>query len=446
MSNVDIRHAGMKRTTMAGWHEQQLLFAGVIVFKLVFLCCSPWLVALLGQHYMAGNFPDQYDAIASNWISGKGYRVYEDTSLTMIRSPGFVMVLAGIFLLFGKNILAVQLIQLCMSLATACIIYHLTRSLFRSRQAATAASLIFMLYPGVLLAETRAGFECTLMLCFTACVALTYRILDDPRWRNFVGLGLLFGVSMLVRSSIGIFFPVAVAAICYWRPRGFTVGRLLLRCFVAGVVAVLVMTPWIVRNYQISGRFVPTMTVGGLVLFQGVELVKQLDGSRDSYEVLGGASARQLVIAHDMHLKTRDGFFPQFYSPEDEVKFYAELWRLGMDEYRRDPGLILRAVRHNLWAFWFLGRTQTSIYYNYAVTLPLMTLMLWGCVAAVRCNRRAILLPATLVVFILPHLFILAVARYHVTVVPLIAILAALPAVRCWQFLANQTVPRRSAA
>ncbi|MDD4914800.1 MAG: glycosyltransferase family 39 protein [Methylococcales bacterium] len=414
------------------------LFVGVIVFKFAFLAFSPWILGLLGNHYMAGNFPDHYDSIASNLIAGKGYRINDDTSLTMLRTPGFVFVLAGIFLLFGKNIFAVQIVQFFMSLATGLIVYRIADRLFGERQVSIAACLIFLLYPGVLIAETRAGFECTLMLCFSGCIALSYQILDDPRWRNFLLFGLLFGLTMLVRSSISIYFPAMVAMICYWRPKGLSVGALLLRFFVAGFVSVIVMSPWIVRNYQISGQFVPTMTVGGLVLFQGVELIKNLDSGRDSADVLGEASGKQLVIAHGMNLKTHDAFFPQFYSPADEVKFYNELWRLGVDEYKRSPELIIKAVIHNFWAFWFLGRTQTSVYLNYIVTLPLVIFLVWGSVLAVRSNRYASLLPMALIVYILPHLFFLAVARYHVSVLPLIAILAANPAIRCWQILQNR--------
>ena len=79
-----------------------LILKALIAFALI-----PALTQVLGENYKSNLFPDDYNLIADNLINGHGYRVYADTSETMLRSPGFVLVLAGIFALWGQTLLTV---------------------------------------------------------------------------------------------------------------------------------------------------------------------------------------------------------------------------------------------------------------------------------------------------------------------------------------------------
>ena len=416
----------------------KLLAFTVIVLKVVlFLVVFPWLLPKLGNSYAAGLFPDGYGSIASNLIAGNGYRMYDDTSLTMLRSPGFVLVLASLFLVCGKSLFAVQAMHLLMSLATAVIIYFLSNRLFHTRSISVVASLLFLFYPGVLIAETRGGIECTLMLSFTGCVALSYLTLDDPRWRNFVYLGILFGLTMLVKSSVAIYFPALVAVFLWWRPKGLSVNSLLMRFVVAGLLSLIIMLPWIIRNYNISGQFIPTMTVSGLALFQGAYVVKNAQSEKDNYVLLNEAAAKQITVAHEMNLKVHEDFFPQFYSPNDEIYYYNQLGRLAINDYRESPWLLLKAIEHNSWAFWFQGRTHRATILNIILTTPILILMIWGSVLAVKVTRDAWLLLTAIFSYIAPHLLILAMARYHVILMPLISILVAVSVIHCWRTAAK---------
>jgi 4-amino-4-deoxy-L-arabinose transferase-like glycosyltransferase len=412
-----------------------LVFSVVVLKAILLLAVFPWLLPKLGNNFQVGLFPDGYGAIAANLIAGNGYRMFDDTSLTMLRPPAFVLILASLFLFFGKSLFAVQVMQLLMSLATAALIYFLANRLFRTQAISIAASLIFLFHPGVLIAETRGGIECTLMLCFTGCITLSYLALDYPRWRNFIYFGLAFGLTMLVKSSVAIYFPALVALALWRRPRGLSINALLGRFAVAGLASLLIMSPWIIRNYNISGQFVPTMTVGGLALFQGVYMVKNSESGKDSYVLLKEAADEQIKIAHEMNLKVHEDFFPQFYSPNDEINYYNQLGRLAIDDYRESPWLVLKAIGHNSWAFWFQGRTQRATILNIILTAPILILILWGSVIAIKATSDAWLLLIALFAFIAPHLLIISMARYYVILVPLISVLTAVSVVHCWQLL-----------
>jgi len=195
------------------------------------------------------------------------------------------------------------------------------------------------------------------------------------------------------------------------------------------------MTPWVVRNFQISGQFVPTMTVTGFAVFQGEEVERNASNGEDSMVLLKDAAKEQVRIGHEMGLRMRErDFFPQFYRVQDEISFSNELARRGWTQYREHPVLLARAIVHNCWAFWFQGRTYKATLINIIVMLPFILVFLCGAVVAVRRERRSWLLVISIVMYVLPHLVIIAVARYSAPVVPLMCILAAcilfMPALR----------------
>jgi hypothetical protein len=123
------------------------------------------LAIALPQDYAAGRFADGYDYIAWNLVQGNGYRVSPDTSLTMLRTPGFVLLLALILAVFGKSLVAVQVVNLVLCSVTAVLTHVLARKAGLTKTAATIAALVFFLHPGMVVADSRAGVATTSMIC-----------------------------------------------------------------------------------------------------------------------------------------------------------------------------------------------------------------------------------------------------------------------------------------
>ncbi len=397
-----------------------LILKALVAFVLI-----PTLTNVLGENYHSSSFPDNYDLMADNLVNGHGYRVFADTSETMLRSPGFVLVLAGIFGLFGKSLLAVQIVQYLMSAVTAAIVYLISQRLFGVKPVSLLAVFLFLFHPISMLSDTRAGTDTTLALCLTATIWLLLRAIDSQRWWDFVLSGLALGYTMLVKATVALIFPaVFLFLVCsplMRRPFWMTFRQFSL----AAITAALVMTPWVIRNFEISGQFVPTMTDSGLAIFQGEEAIRNAGNGKDSKDLLNDAAEEQLRIGHEMGLRMRDDFFPQFYRVQDEISFYNELARRGWTQYREHPALLARAIVHNSWAFWLQGRTHKATLINIVVILPFVFIFLCGAVAAVRSERRSWILVISVVMFALPHLVIIAIARHSSTVVPLMCVLAA---------------------
>jgi hypothetical protein len=135
----------------------------------------------------------------------------------------------------------------------------------------------------------------------------------------------------------------------------------------------------------------------------------------------------QVAIANAMGLKEKGRFFPQFSRVEDEVSFYRELGRRVLDDYRQQPELILRSIVHDSWAFWVGGKTHKASIFNAILAVPLLALAGIGLRIGTKQGLRVFPLFLVIVAFMIPHLFILAMARYYIPVVPFLAVLSAIP-------------------
>jgi 4-amino-4-deoxy-L-arabinose transferase-like glycosyltransferase len=403
------------------------VFVIMLVIKaIIAFVASPMIGHFLGSNYKSNLFPDLYDHIAENLATGHGYRVFDDTSLTMLRSPGFVVVLAGIFYLFGKSILAVQVVQYFMSAGTAVFVYLIANRLVELRLLSIVAAAVFLFHPMVLVSDSRGGVDTMLMLCMAASTWLLYRAIERQRIRDFVLLGLAFGVTMLVKPSVALMLPAVGLYLMFARSVWQSSILLLIRDFmITAVVAGLVMVPWVVRNYEISGHFVPTMTVGGLAVFQGVEVVKHHNEDKEHLELLEDAAVEQSHIAHEMGLRVHEDFFPQFYSVQDELTFYNELGRRAWEDYRNHPMLLVEAIVHNSWAFWFEGRTHAATIYDLFIMVPFLVLSGIGAVMIISREPKGWILVVSIVAFTLPHLVVIAIARHCGTIIPLMAVLTS---------------------
>jgi 4-amino-4-deoxy-L-arabinose transferase-like glycosyltransferase len=406
-----------------------LLAASAIAIKwLVLFVGVPAFQALHPEEYQADLFPDRYDLIASNLIEGNGYRFFPDTAETTIRTPGFVLALAGIFLAFGKSLAAVKAFNLVLSTITAWLVYRLGLRITGSATVAVVASLLYFLYPGTILADSRGGLETLFTFSIVLFMLLLYRALESKKTTDYAAAGICFGAMMLVKSSPGLFPAALLIYLFAVRPNGGTVKLELAKFAVLVAAAFLVISPWVIRNAELTGRFMPTMSVGGKAAFEGLYVVKNQHRGKEHFELLWEAVGQQFEIAKSMGLRFSDKepFFPQFYSTGDELRFYDRLGDLVEDDFRQHPGVLLHAIGYNAVAFWVQGRTERATFFNIILSAPFLLLGIIGLGLSIR--RKYPVVPFVLFIgtFYIAHLPILGAARYYIPLVPLISIFAAI--------------------
>jgi len=203
-----------------------------------------------------------------------------DTVEAWIRAPATSWVLLTVARLQGvPPALAgcdFQLLQIGMWALVLLLVASITTQLF-DRRAAIASALVVALLPVAtsvtLMIHADTLFSLGLVVTFWALLRYARR----QRLSWLVVAGLAAGGSTLTRSLLLPLLPllsiwlIAVA----WERAGFprrfsarSLSQLLLPCALFVGLLALAITPWVWRNYQLYGGFIPSDTTGAINLFR----------------------------------------------------------------------------------------------------------------------------------------------------------------------------------
>ncbi len=308
-----------------------------------------------------GSDSEEYDVYAWNVARGLGYRglspdVSDPAHLTAYRPPTTPLFYAAIYRLFGHSYAAAHLGDCLLSALSVLLLFDATRRCF-DRRAAWLAALAFALYPlsiyynVQLLSETSGAF---LALVFLCCAL---RIPDRRGLGWSVAAGLSYGGLLLCKPG----FVLLVPLLPVW---AWTIGRrdwrVWARVAVLAAVAGAVMTPWIVRNYQVFGRLIPFSTMGGMMMLASNNRLLVEDPNLFGYCVMDNAmpeTAGPLKAVDDELLR------------DDTAKRLAREWlRANPDKWF----YMVRGKFLRLWLPWGAsgGRlTRLAVYGPYCLAL-----------------------------------------------------------------------------
>jgi 4-amino-4-deoxy-L-arabinose transferase-like glycosyltransferase len=318
------------------------------------------------RHYVPDSDADSYFSIGRAVSKGQGYVFslpFEFVHATAIRPPLYPTVLAGAFRVFGVHVGVAQGVNIL----AGCIVVVLGALIaerIRGPRAGLCAGIVLALYPPLIANDAVVLVESFAVLLVFATVLL---LVDGRTVLAGVSLGLL----MLDRSSAR-WFVVVIAGWALWRFGWQHAARLV-------VVALLVTSPWIVRN---------AVQVGGPVLVATNGFNLNAVYSNEARQASGG-----FVDAY---------FDPRFadlrMDAVDEVDLDARLRERALRDLRRHPARILQVARVNVERWFELrpGLNRTAERHdgrNLSVrewTLPLFYLVTGaGLFALVRARRAA---------------------------------------------------------
>jgi len=394
----------------------------------------PGVEKITSSHYGLG-FADDYDLIANSLATGQGYRLGPDLGETMIREPGYPLLLAGMFKLFGYGLEGARLANLLLAGAAAWLLWQLAFRVTRDRAASLVAVAIFLLHPGTLVAEARGGVEIFFMFAALAFMLLLFRAIDADRGLHYFVAGLALGALVLVRST-PLLFPLVLLPYLVWAAPRAARGRRLAQCAALLAGMGLAMSPWVARNYAVSGQLIPTGTVVGVAAQEGQYTCERISLGRGHQALQLEAAEQRNRLAAELGLRFKRDFYQYFYTPADEIAFNRALVQRSLERYREDPALLARCTAQNFFHFWFLGKNGLATALNVLLQLSLLALALAGLLRLRRQRAASTWLPIALFAayVVAVHLPLMAHARHAIPLVPFLAIfagvaLAGIPAV-----------------
>lgn len=406
-----------------------LLLLAAILKAVVLFLIIPTVGNIASESFRADPFQDGYADIAWNLINGNGYNLLPQASGTMFRTPGYVLFLAPVFAAFGKSIVAVQIAQYFLSFGTAYLTYRLAKTISKTRAIGIIAAILFLLSPAAIMSDNRALIESFLTFCAVAFLLLLYQALATNRLTHWIFAGAAFGWLLLVRSSAAL-FPLFLVFLIYRNdrssPSGISLKRVTASFGAFCIATAVVVAPWVVRNYFLSGSFEPTMTVRGAAVFQSVYLAQAGEKEKDELVSFVKASALLDQFAREMNVPYKPGFLPYFYDIQSEVTYYNNLGNLAVETLKSDPALLPRMIFNNAFRFWFKGVTPGASYVYFIAIMPLLILTVVGTAVAVRRNLNIIPLMTFAIAYYISYLPTLAFGRYCMPVLPYLAIGSAI--------------------
>jgi len=291
--------------------------------------------------------------------------------------------------------------------------------------------LLFLFHPGTLLAESRGGSEVLFTFCLALSLLAVYRAVENRRWWKYVVSGAALGLTVLVKSTPMVFPLFLLVYLLFTEDRN-------LRLAVCWKVALMVMamfmvlSPWIIRNYLLTGKFIPTATVLGISAHAGLYDVTHVSSDL-SWALADRAGAQERkTIAKQLGYpfkEVKGAYYQDFYSTNDEVKFSNYLFRAVVREYERSPLLYVKCVFSNLLNLWFRGKNMTATIMNVVIQTPYLVLAVIGVALSMKHHQGRAFAPLALLLICLVGVYVavLAQARYSVPLVPFLSILACIP-------------------
>jgi hypothetical protein len=390
----------------------------------------------------------QYDMLARSLASGNGFRWYAQEDLnqlaafvdfdlssfeeydpirgipTSFRAPLYPTFLAIVYFLNGIDVsrfFAARLAQaIFLGAPLAPLTYLVAKRLLplsslvkdergkKAEKAARIAAWIVACYPMLLVYPLGLGTENPFFILLLTSFLFLLQSIEQPSAYRLLSSGFFLALTALTRSVI---LPFALAAFClllYLHRR---------HALLAILSFLIVISPWIIRNSLLHQKLTGIETSMGYNLYLGYH--PQGNGS-----FVFGPSLDLLPILDDAE-RDRVGTEKalEFIRAEPERFFPLAINRLGFF-FGLEKRVLMYFYSNNIIGYvplpWLL--TISAI-----LLLPFVlisTSAAFG-LASLRWKPEHILLMLLLVGYTLPHVFILSEDRFHLALVPYIAILAA---------------------
>lgn len=248
----------------------------------------------------------EYEVIALNLLeNGEYFYPFHGTDYRSYVGPVFPILCYLLHLIGGKGLFLYYVFHLSVALTTIWLTYRLASRWF-SPQTGLIAGLLVALEPGLIVYNSYKVDVLTLAMCLLLLgLALCDRMVSTGEYRWTALLGILLGLSVMTRLDlIALLGPFLV----WWavaRPRRVVVSHFLLVC----TIALVVVSPWLARNYAVHGRVLFTTTAGEQLW------VGNYEGTTGSATPLTGEShldhappAIKEAMAHGTEIQQYDAF------------------------------------------------------------------------------------------------------------------------------------------
>jgi 4-amino-4-deoxy-L-arabinose transferase-like glycosyltransferase len=254
--------------------------------------------------------------------------------LRAFRPPGYPFFLAAWMTVFGAQEWLPALTNILLFVATAITVYGIALRISGNTGIGVIAAMLLAVWPSYIAMTGLAASE-PLSLLLLSATTWTLLKADNGRLSWAIATGLLSGFAMLVKSS---FMLLPTVWYFYAIVGGDGSRRHIVRhAVLATFVAILVLVPWMTRNYAMFHAMVPISTNGGDVFYRANN-----PNASGGYTETGARSLSQYL--------------------HDEIEWNKTGYAWGMAWIRANPGEFAKLMIKK--EAIFLGDDSTGFYWT----------------------------------------------------------------------------------
>jgi 4-amino-4-deoxy-L-arabinose transferase-like glycosyltransferase len=383
---------------------------GVIVLVTVLLRILFYLSAFKGFEDDFGWLADDnYDEIATNVLSGHGYVIHPGDEPNTTRTPLYTYFLLLHFILFGWSRISLVIVQSFLQAGAFLILYGIAKRIFHSRWIAFISAIALACYPQSMLYACQYLTESLYILLMMASAAAFLWLLRSHWGRAYVLMGGMLGLLTLCRPvSQFLIFPIGLISIlsAHDHRRKSWLGIVMM-----ALVFLAVLSPWMIRNYQITGGFFSVTTFGSRYLYSNTIALPEEEE----------AVVRELQSKNIQDVKTEE----------------ARWFQLAVRNIMRNPFLFLKNTIRTSLDFWHRGHSLPISIFNAFVNFPLLLLGILGMWSAWK--KGILVFPFLIILLYFNGIYGLlhAISRYSFPVIPFVIMYAVYGLMSTTDWLGN---------
>jgi 4-amino-4-deoxy-L-arabinose transferase-like glycosyltransferase len=267
-----IKKKNDKRIKRGSWYENKYLWvivAAGFLLRLIYVLetkDTPFFQNLFSDSKIYFDWASKI-VNSGNWLGGDVF----------FMSPAYPYFLAFVFLIFGKSITFIRVLQVIVSSINIIIVFLTTKNLYSEKAgyiAAIIAALFssFIFYSGAILSETLQTFVISILLLILSNKEklFSFDSKEVKTLRRWALVGITLAVAAIFRANILLFYPALLAWMIYSFRKDKTYKPYLVRAMLFVSVGLLIPVFLItIRNFAVSGDFVLLTSNGGINFYLG---------------------------------------------------------------------------------------------------------------------------------------------------------------------------------
>lgn len=198
----------------------------------------------------------EYEQIAVNLLTKYTFVCHRLGSLYYsLVPPLYPFLSAGVYLLSNYSHLAMLLVQIVLTSLLCVIVYSIGKDIF-DKKIGIISGILCIFHPGLIIYSIMKIHELSLVsFMFSLLILTILKFGNNITYRKSLMIGFIIGLTLLTRASVVLFIPLFL--IWLYSNDVFKAKRdYLYHSLFILFISIVVIFPWIVRNYLIHDKFV----------------------------------------------------------------------------------------------------------------------------------------------------------------------------------------------